>query len=404
MNVKVIVLMLVCLVVGGVFGYACAFTQISQLEERYDELKKEYYALRADYDNLNSDHNLLKEKYSKLSLNYTSLKSSFQKLENEYYLLKNDFENLNLTYNKLKKDYEKLGNSLNELNITYTELKEDYKELKKEYEILKSAGIVFDGLKISGIKLEKGYIWYSVVGNVTNISDKPMRKVYVFLFEYEPDGSLGYYHTYTIENLAVNETNSFEFSTFLEEDQKFKVLAIGSFGYTDVENSEVVRLLARVAELQQMVSYELELLEDEEYYYSVIHDLRKANETVLVAMYSMVYDPDDPFDWANDLIEELVHAEERGVNVTVILEYRTYFDYMDKNLEAYNYLTMHGVKVILDEESDTDHMKLVIIDGKIVYIGSHNWSESALYYNHEVSVKIISEEMAQSLQEYLVHI
>ena len=118
-------------------------------------------------------------------------------------------------------------------------------------------------------------------------------------------------------------------------------------------------------------------------------------------MYSMIYDPDDAFDWANDLIRELVNAKQRGINVGVVIEYRTYYGYMDSNLPAYNYLRSNGVNVKLDNETDTDHLKLVIIDNKIVYVGSHNWSESALYYNRETSVKIISEEIAQSFIEYL---
>jgi phosphatidylserine/phosphatidylglycerophosphate/cardiolipin synthase-like enzyme len=68
---------------------------------------------------------------------------------------------------------------------------------------------------------------------------------------------------------------------------------------------------------------------------------------------------------------------------------------------AYNYLHSNGVNVKLDNETDTDHLKLVVIDNKIVYVGSRNWSESALYYNHEASVKIVSEEIAQSFIEYL---
>lgn len=158
---------------------------------------------------------------------------------------------------------------------------------------------------------------------------------------------------------------------------------------------------ARIAELEQMVSYEIYVLTDQEYYQSIINDLRNANETILVAMYSMIYDPDDSLDWANDLIRELVYADERGVNVSVVIEYRTYWDYMDQNLEAYNYLLAHNVNVHLDSETSTDHMKLMIIDDKIVYVGSHNWSESALYYNHETSVKIVSEDIAKIFREYL---
>ncbi len=156
--------------------------------------------------------------------------------------------------------------------------------------------------------------------------------------------------------------------------------------------------------LKREVKYEISVLIDRDYYSSLISDFKKANESILVAMYLMVYDPDDPLDWANDLIRELINARERGVNVTVVIEYRTYTGYMDSNLEEYNYLSANGVNVKLDEESDTDHMKLVIIDDKIVYIGSHNWSESALYYNHETSVKIVSEEIAEIFKEYFKNI
>ena len=145
---------------------------------------------------------------------------------------------------------------------------------------------------------------------------------------------------------------------------------------------------------------EIGVLEDREYYQMLIEDIRSAKSEILVAMYLMKYDPDDPYDWANDLIRELVAAKERGVEVKVIIEYRTYQGYMDVNLEAYNYLKDHGVDVKLDEDSETDHFKFVVIDGKIVYVGSHNWSEAALYYNREVSIRIVEEGIARELKDY----
>ena len=145
---------------------------------------------------------------------------------------------------------------------------------------------------------------------------------------------------------------------------------------------------------------EIEVLEDREYYQLLIEDIRSAKSEILVAMYLMKYDPDDPYDWANDLIRELVAAKERGIEVKVIIEYRIYQGYMDVNLEAYNYLKDHGVDVKLDEDSETDHFKFVVIDGKIVYVGSHNWSEAALYYNREVSIRIVDEGIARELKDY----
>ena len=199
-----------------------------------------------------------------------------------------------------------------------------------------------------------------------------------------------------------------KFTHVLEEDQTFRVIAVGSYGFSDIENSRVAELLAeieqlnaRIEELEGMLNYEVYVLTDRDYYYSVRDTLQEANSSIIVVMYSMIYDPEDSFDWANDLIRELVNAKDRGVNVTVIIEYRTYFGYMDRNLEAYTYLSSNGVSVKLDNDTDTDHLKLVIIDDKIVYVGSHNWSESALYYNHETSIKIISEEIAQTFKQYI---
>jgi len=169
-------------------------------------------------------------------------------------------------------------------------------------------------------------------------------------------------------------------------------LALTSFG--------TIQMSYRVVPVEVEKSH-VYVLTDRNYYYSLINDLRRANSSIYVVMYSMIYDPEDPFDWANDVIRELVNAKKRGVDVKVVIEYRTYYGYMSDNLEAYNYLSSSGVDVKLDQETDTDHLKLVVIDGKIVYVGSHNWSESALYYNRETSVKIVSEEVARQFLEYL---
>ena len=106
-------------------------------------------------------------------------------------------------------------------------------------------------------------------------------------------------------------------------------------------------------------------------------------------------------DWANNLVEELVTAKQRGIDVNGFIEYSAFFDNITSNEDAYNYLQENGINVILDEQDTTDHLKLVIIDDIIMYIGSHNWSESALYYNTETSVKIVNQNFATALREYV---
>jgi len=138
-----------------------------------------------------------------------------------------------------------------------------------------------------------------------------------------------------------------------------------------------------------------ELLIDGEYYMRLINDLKSAKKSIYVTMFLMKYDPADSYDHANDLIRALVEARRRGVSVHVVLE-----NSIDDNRAAYNYLRSNGVDVVFDSPSTTLHTKMVIIDGRIVYIGSHNWSEAALDWNHEVSVRIESREMADVLLNY----
>jgi hypothetical protein len=157
-----------------------------------------------------------------------------------------------------------------------------------------------------------------------------------------------------------------------------------------ISKKEVSSLQSELDSLNELMKElaSVEVLVNRDYYTSIIGDLRDAEESISVVMYSMKYDEGDDFDWANDLIQELVFAKNRGVSVEVYLEYTTFFDSMYDNLDTYYYLSENGVNVRLDYEDDTDHSKMVIIDNKIVYLGSHNWTESGLYHNKEVSVKL----------------
>jgi len=58
--------------------------------------------------------------------------------------------------------------------------------------------------------------------------------------------------------------------------------------------------------------------------------------------------------------------------------------------------------VRLDESaSRRTHAKIVVIDSRVVFIGSHNWTESALSYNHEASLMVCSQDVAEDLEGYI---
>lgn len=142
----------------------------------------------------------------------------------------------------------------------------------------------------------------------------------------------------------------------------------------------------------QTLNYKV--LEDTAYYYTALDLIEKSNSSIYVVMYVMKYDANDTADPANDLIRALAKAEARNVSVNVILE-----DEISINKEAYSFLAENNVNVTFDPYYVRTHMKAVVIDNAYAIVGSHNWTESALWYNHEVSILIKDETIAQQIIE-----
>ncbi|MBT7069141.1 MAG: hypothetical protein HN919_22790, partial [Verrucomicrobia bacterium] len=132
-------------------------------------------------------------------------------------------------------------------------------------------------------------------------------------------------------------------------------------------------------------------------------ELQAATSSIVVAMFEMRV----PQDAAAEnpslvLVNELIAAHARGVDVDVILNLRSRFDPESTdpvrdhaNGLAAGMLTYKGVDVSYFPQTYHMHSKLVVIDGKTVVVGSHNWTYSALAKNIESSSLIRSPEHAQ---------
>lgn len=131
-------------------------------------------------------------------------------------------------------------------------------------------------------------------------------------------------------------------------------------------------------------------------YFNVLHQaIQEAEDSVWVKMYYVAMKPDDPDNPVTILVNDLVDARKKGLDVRVILEDSLF----DKNYDAYEALANGGVWVRLDSSVSLLHSKAVIIDKEILFIGSANWSKSAFYSNDEVSILIESPELASRLIE-----
>lgn len=129
-----------------------------------------------------------------------------------------------------------------------------------------------------------------------------------------------------------------------------------------------------------------------------------ARERVWVAMYVIHLDgdpdaaaPDDP---PAALMRALAAAAARGIDVRIALDYGRHREtgaIEPKHVAAQEWLAAHGVRVVLDELERTTHVKAVVVDGRWVVMGSHNWTRSAIARNREVSLLLDDPALAATL-------
>lgn len=98
-----------------------------------------------------------------------------------------------------------------------------------------------------------------------------------------------------------------------------------------------------------------------------------------IAIYSFTYEP---------IAGAIVRAKRRGVKIRIL---------MDKGqskgkYSKYKFLLDNDIAVIQDRRSGYMHNKIAIIDGRILFTGSYNWSKSAEERNEENLLEFIDEE------------
>ena len=144
------------------------------------------------------------------------------------------------------------------------------------------------------------------------------------------------------------------------------------------------------------------VLSNQEYSDALLHGIREARSSIICSFYLFKIG-EGRNNQPRRIAEELIRAKKRGVTVTVILE-KTGKD--NDTLDADNrrtasLLAQDGVTVRFDSPRVTTHNKVVVIDKRQIYLGSHNLTQAALRHNNELSVRIDSPEMASEILSYL---
>ncbi len=148
-------------------------------------------------------------------------------------------------------------------------------------------------------------------------------------------------------------------------------------------------------------------INDRQYYPLVLSTINSANRSINMVMYEIKWygNPDGDYHDVSKLGVALVEAQERGVDVKIILDDGRGYGFENDDLISWaenwrDYFESHGIEVKFDWSNETTHDKLLIVDDEIVIVGSTNWSTSALDYNHEANVYIEGKEVAQQYNQY----
>jgi len=124
--------------------------------------------------------------------------------------------------------------------------------------------------------------------------------------------------------------------------------------------------------------------------------LSSAIEEILVALSDIRAYADGTTD---PLLSALVQAAEKGVNVYVLVEKTTRPFYPEQD-EALARLRRAGVHVQGDSPEITLHAKFVVVDSRLVIVGSTHWTKTALTSSIQVDLALEDTEVANLFRQF----
>lgn len=146
---------------------------------------------------------------------------------------------------------------------------------------------------------------------------------------------------------------------------------------------------------------EIRLLTDQDYFPTLQGLMAHATSSIDLVMF-LFKTTDSGQNRAAALSRDLITARKRGVMVTVLLERSGYDPKLNRENERVGArLKKQGVEVRFDSKETTTHAKIVVIDHRYSLVGSHNFTASALSYNHEASLLVDSRALADELLAYM---
>jgi phosphatidylserine/phosphatidylglycerophosphate/cardiolipin synthase-like enzyme len=134
-----------------------------------------------------------------------------------------------------------------------------------------------------------------------------------------------------------------------------------------------------------------------EYVTEVVNIMKGAQSSIKVAMFEVVYDPNNPSSAPSQILWEVKTARERGATLKMLLDDPRYYNHSGGPA----FLSKYNIPHKLDKSSGTLerlHVKAFLVDDYTLVIGSHNWNWDSA--NSPVEYSIIIKGNAAMNQKF----
>lgn len=142
------------------------------------------------------------------------------------------------------------------------------------------------------------------------------------------------------------------------------------------------------------------LLQNKDYYFYLLHKIRTAQHSIYSTVFIIDAQPVYGGPAVRELLDALAYQKWLGLDTQVIIGHSKEtmdIDLADRASFAYLESAQVPVRYAKPDKRSSLHSKYVIIDGKDVILGSHNWAYFDLFQSKQTSIAITSPDLAQRM-------
>ena len=134
----------------------------------------------------------------------------------------------------------------------------------------------------------------------------------------------------------------------------------------------------------------IETIIGKEFPTKVIPLIEAAKHSIKIIVFDWRWYPNDPANPVQLFSQAIIRAQRRGVRIQIIAN--------DDSILAI--LKQQGCETKRPITKTLIHAKIILIDGEILVIGSHNFTQNAFTMNQEISVIISEVESLERIIKY----